>query len=116
MTSLIMDYLLKAPLDSDKECMKTYSTQSLSIVHALSFCVDLLLALCEETLVTFLAPSQAIIDTVITQYKERINNMARRFFHLLLRQACPTASYRRLVIVIVIVIHFLRTLTLLGTM
>ncbi|XP_062507889.1 WD repeat-containing and planar cell polarity effector protein fritz homolog isoform X2 [Corticium candelabrum] len=61
MTSLIMDYLLKAPLDSDKE------------------------SLCEETLVTFLAPSQAIIDTVITQYKERINNMARRFFHLLLR-------------------------------
>ena len=39
-------------------------------------------ALCEGALVTFLAPSQAIADTVIVQYKERIVNIARRFFHL----------------------------------
>jgi hypothetical protein len=59
--TLIMDHLLKPPLDSNKE------------------------SLCEDSLVTFLAPSQAITDTVIVQYKERINNIARRFFHLLLR-------------------------------
>lgn len=55
-----MDHLLKPSLDTNKE------------------------SLCEESLVTSLAPSQAITDTVTVQYEERIN-IARRFFHLLLR-------------------------------
>ncbi|XP_048584176.1 WD repeat-containing and planar cell polarity effector protein fritz homolog isoform X3 [Nematostella vectensis] len=59
--SLIMNYLLKLPLNPIRE------------------------GLLEETLGSFYAPSRPLSDVTVLQYRDPISRLSRRFFHHLLR-------------------------------
>lgn len=59
--TLIMNYLLKLPLNSERE------------------------GLLEETLGSFYAPSRPLSDVTVLEFRDSISKLSRRFFHQLLR-------------------------------